>query len=829
MTGKTISKKELKESFMKHLVRSLAKRPDKATNLDRYQALSLAVRDLMVERWIQTQYVYEEKFPRCVCYISLEFLMGRALGNVMINLGVYETAAEMTAELGFDINEIEDTEVDAGLGNGGLGRLAACYLDSMATLSLPALGYGIRYDYGIFKQKIEDGYQVEEPDSWLRQGNPWEIRRLDRLKIVEFYGNTEKSRKSGSKYSRDWVNTQKVQAMPFDTPVPGFMTNNVNTLRLWAARSVHEFNLSSFNMGDYINANIDATVTENITKVLYPNDNNFEGKELRLKQQYFLVSATLQDIIHRFKNSGGKINKFDEKIAIQLNDTHPSLAVPELMRILVDIERIEWDEAWSICVKTFGYTNHTLMSEALEKWSVPLMQKLLPRHVEIIYDLNELFLRRIRNKYPGDMDRLGRMSIVEEGQDKSIRMAYLAVVGSNRVNGVAELHTELLKKGLFRDFYEYYPYKFINVTNGITPRRWLLKANPGLAKLISEKIGEDYLKDLDRLKDLEKFCDDEDFQKKVDAVKRANKVELAKYISENNGVNVSPDSIFDVHVKRLHEYKRQLLNILNIVARYFEIKEKPGSHTVPKTYIFGAKAAPGYYMAKMIIKLITSVADVVNNDEEVKNLIKVVFLANYGVSLAEKIIPAADISEQISLAGTEASGTGNMKFALNGALTIGTMDGANIEICDAVGQQNIFIFGLRVEEVNELRRKGYSPNDFLGKQPYLKKAIDMINCGYFSPENVNLFNPIVETLKGDFYMSIADFESYYNRHKEIDALYLNRKVWLRKSIINIANMGRFSSDRSIREYAEKIWKLKPLPVGDNLNGFSMDNLIHSEK
>ncbi len=825
MKVKEITRQELKDSFMKHLVRSLAKRPDKATSLDKYQALALAVRDLMVERWIQTQMAYEEKFPRCVCYISLEYLMGRTLGNAMINLGVFANVEEMVSELGFNLAEIEDMEVDAGLGNGGLGRLAACFLDSMATLELPAIGYGIRYDYGIFRQKIDSGYQVEEPDSWLRQGNPWEIRRLDRVRTVEFYGNTEKSRKFSGKFSREWVNTQKVQALPFDTPIPGYLVNNVNTLRLWAARAVHEFNLSSFNMGDYINANIEVTMNENITKVLYPNDNNYEGKELRLKQQFFLVSATLQDIFNRFRNSGGKMKDFDKKICIQLNDTHPTLAVPELMRILLDVEGMEWEDAWGISSRCFGYTNHTLMSEALEKWSVAMLQKLLPRHAEIIYDINDHFLRRVRNRYPGDMDRLGRMSLIEETDEKKIRMAYLAVASSKRVNGVAELHTELLKKGLFKDFYEYFPEKFINVTNGITPRRWLIRANPRLAELVSSKIGSGWARDLDRLKDLENHASDEDFQNALFDVKRKNKENLARYILENNGVRINPDSIFDVQVKRLHEYKRQLLNILRIIARYFEIKENPSDEVVPRTYIFGAKAAPGYYMAKMIIKLINSVAEVVNNDEDVQDKIKTLFIANYGVSLAEKIIPAADLSEQISLAGTEASGTGNMKFALNGALTIGTMDGANVEICKAVGRDKIFIFGMTVEEVEELRKRGYQPKLFLEKSPKLSKVIGMIRNGYFSPENPSLFDPLLATLDGDFYMNIADFNSYYDTQSAVSELYRNKSKWMEKSIINIANMGIFSSDRSIKEYAGKIWDLQPVEVENraiNYEGFAKE-------
>lgn len=807
-----ISKEAFKDAFMKHLVMSLAKRPDKATDTDRYQALALTVRDLMVERWIATQIVYEEKVPRCVCYLSLEYLMGRILGNTMINLEIYDTARDAMKELGFDIEKIEDMEVDAGLGNGGLGRLAACYLDSMASLGYPALGYGIRYDYGIFRQKIEDGYQVEEPDSWLRQGNPWEIRRSDRAKTVHFFGSTEKAANSSKKYKREWVNTQSVQAMPYDTPIPGYKTNNVNTLRLWTARSLHEFNLTSFNDGDYINANIESTLSENITKILYPNDNNYLGKELRLKQQYFLVSATLQDIMARFKLSGGDIRKFDERIAIQLNDTHPSIAIPELMRLLVDVEDIAWEEAWGIVVRTFSYTNHTLMSEALEKWPISMMGKLLPRHVEIIYEINDRFLRRIANKYPGDLNRLNRMSIIEEGDHKTARMAYMAVVGSGKVNGVAALHTELLKTGLFKDFYEYYPYKFINVTNGITPRRWLLKSNPELSALITQKIGEAWPKDLSELKKIEDFAEDKHFQDKFDAIKRNNKVLLAKYILETHNVEVNPDSMFDVQVKRLHEYKRQLLNIMHIVALYLELKKNPDVMPVPKTFIFGAKAAPGYLTAKMIIKFINSVADVINNDEDIDGKMKVVFLANYGVSLAEKIIPAADLSEQISLAGTEASGTGNMKFALNGALTIGTMDGANIEIHDAVGAENIFIFGLKVEEVKNLRQRGYNAGEYLEKSPCLKKAVELVKCGFFSPDDPGIFKSLIENLGCDPFMIVADFNSYYSAQKEIMNLFKDKKTWIKKAIINVANMGYFSSDRSIHEYASKIWNLKPLLV-----------------
>ena len=803
-----ITKKIIIDSFMYHLTRSLAKHPEVASSHDRYFALALTIRDLLVDKWIDTRREFDKRSPKCVCYLSLEYLMGRALGNAMINLEVYDIAKEAMGELGFDIEKIEEEELDAGLGNGGLGRLAACFLDSMATLQYPAFGYGIRYNYGIFKQIIQDGNQMEEPDHWLRQGNAWEIRRPERMRRIKFYGHTEKAR--GNKYRKDWVGTQDVLAMPYDMPIPGYNTAHVNNLRLWSARSLYGFNLSSFNSGDYVNANLEATLTENITKVLYPNDNNYGGKELRLKQQYFLVSATLQDIVYRFKGLGGDIRKIHEKVAIQLNDTHPAMAIPELMRILVDEEDIEWEESWGICVNTFAYTNHTLMSEALEKWPVQMLEKLLPRHLEIIYELNDRFLRRIANKYPGDVGRLNRMSFIEENHEKQVRMAYLAVAGSNRVNGVAALHTELLKHGLFKDFYEYYPYKFVNKTNGITPRRWMLKANPDLSHLIEGKIGESWITDIDNLKKLEKYADDNGFIKEIAAVKRKNKENLARYIKEHNGIDVNLDSIFDVHVKRFHEYKRQLLKILHAVVMYLEIKENPNGDFVPRTVIFGGKSAPGYMMAKNIIKFINCVAHVVNNDEDMKDNLKIVFLANYGVSLAEKIMPAADLSEQISLAGTEASGTGNMKFALNGALTIGTLDGANIEIKDAVGDDNIFIFGMKVDEVEALRKRGYNPEEFLKNQPRLRHALELIRCGFFSTREPHLFDHLVDTLRLDYYMSIADFESYSLKQNEAAKVYSDQNAWHRKALMNIANMGRFSSDRTIREYADEIWNIKPL-------------------
>lgn len=806
-------KEVIKESFKRHLTRSLAKRPDKASDLDRYQALALSIRDLMVEKWLATKDVYEKENSKTVCYISLEFLIGRTIGNAMINLGVYDAAKAAMQELGFDVEELREQEVDAGLGNGGLGRLAACFLDSMATLELPAYGYGIRYDFGIFKQLIVDDCQIEEPDNWLSNGNPWEIRRPELARIVKFGGHVEAYQDAGAnKLRRRWVNSHQVLAMPYDTPIPGYENNTVNTLRLWAAQAVSGFDLSKFNQGDYINANLEAALSANISRVLYPNDNNYEGKELRLKQQYFLVSATIQDIIGRIKSIGGDLRDFPKYAVIQLNDTHPALAIPELMRILVDEENFLWEDAWAICTQSFNYTNHTLMSEALEKWSTDLLGKLLPRHLEIIYEINFRFLREVSTRYIGDNDRLSRMSIIEEHPVKMARMAYMCVVASHKVNGVAALHTELLKNGLFRDFNEFYPGKFVNVTNGITPRRWLRKANPDLSAVITERIGEGWCKDLSELKKFEKYADDPATIQAVAKAKRANKLRLAEHIREICSVTVNPDSIFDVQVKRLHEYKRQFLNILHAIALYLQLKDHPEMDFVPRTILFGAKAAPGYHMAKLIIRLINAVGDVINADPFIGDRLKVVFLPNYRVSLAEKIIPAADISEQISLAGTEASGTSNMKFALNGALTIGTMDGANVEIYEQVGADNIFIFGMNVEEVEALRKKGYNPHTAINASPYLKRALDLIQSDFFSPANRGVFQPLIDSMNYDYYMVAADFDSYAKTQDKLAQLYKDPTEWTRRCIHNIANMGPFSSDRSIHDYATKIWDLQPVPV-----------------
>ena len=810
--AKKEKKEMLKKLFLHHLICSLGKRPEKAVKIDLYHALAYTIRDLMMRDWIATRDEYEEKKPRIVHYISLEFLIGRSLGNAMVNLGVEQEAAEAMAELGFNIDEIRDEEVDAGLGNGGLGRLAACFLDSMATLELPAFGYGIRYDYGIFKQIIQNGYQVEEPDNWLSRGNPWEIRRPELACVVQFGGHVEKIRDDANPDRRRWVDTQDVKAMPYDTPIPGYRNHTVNTLRLWSAESLYGFNLTKFNQGDYISANLESSLDQNITRVLYPNDNNYEGKELRLKQQYFLVCASLQNIFSRFDKSGDDLKRLKDVIVVQLNDTHPALAIPEMMRLLVDIRNYSWDKAWKVTTSVFNYTNHTLMSEALERWPVSLFEKLLPRHLEIIYQINFLFLRQVATRYINDNSMLARMSLIQEQPEKMVRMAYMCVVTSKHVNGVAALHTELLQNGLFRDFNAFFPGKFVNVTNGITPRRWLKKANPGLSRLIDGKIGDEWPKDLDRLEKLVKFENDKKFLEELAKVKRANKLVLAKYIAEHNGIEINPDSIFDVQVKRLHEYKRQLLNILHAITLYLKLKDNPDMDFVPRTIIFGAKSAPGYYMAKLIIKLINAVAEVVNSDKAIGGKLKVVFLANYRVSLAEKIIPAADLSEQISLAGTEASGTSNMKFALNGALTIGTLDGANIEIRNQVGAENIFIFGMNVDEVRQLRERGYRPHEFVEKSPLLKRALELIRSNFFSPGEFDIFRPILDSLDYDNYMCAADFDSYAAVQEQVAELYRKPVEWQKKCLRNIAMMGYFSSDRSIREYAEKIWDIKPCPI-----------------
>ncbi|HOP64407.1 MAG TPA: glycogen/starch/alpha-glucan phosphorylase [Spirochaetota bacterium] len=812
--AKGMDSESIKEDFVNHMEFSLGKDEYSVTNHDCYSGIALTARDRLIERWIETQQTYYKKNAKRVYYLSLEFLIGRTLGNSLINLGLYKESDTALKELGYSLEELRETEWDAGLGNGGLGRLAACFMDSLATLGLPSAGYGIRYEYGIFFQSIRDGYQVETPDNWLRLGNIWEFPRPEFLYKVKFYGRVEQATDQNGRLKHKWKDTEEIMAMAYDTPIPGYRNNTVNNLRLWSAKASREFDLNYFNDGDYIQAVSEKSVSENITKVLYPNDNVFEGKELRLKQEYFFVSATMQDIIRRYKKTHEGFGEFHDMVAIQLNDTHPAIAIPELMRILLDKEGLGWDEAWDITVKTFGYTNHTILPEALERWPVSLVEKVLPRHMQIIYEINRRFIEQLNSQYPGNNNMIRELSIIEEGAEKKVRMANLAIIGSHSINGVAALHSEILKDHVFRDFYKLWPEKFNNKTNGITQRRWLKLCNPRLSSLISGAIGDKWLTDLYHMNNLKPLADKEDFQAQWLEVKKANKEFLAKYIHSHNGIAVDTDSIFDIQVKRLHEYKRQLLNALHVITMYNRIKDNPQGDFVPRTVIFAGKAAPGYYMAKLIIKLINSISDVVNNDPQVRDRLKVLFLRNYAVSNAEKIIPAADLSEQISTAGTEASGTGNMKFALNGALTIGTLDGANVEIREEVGDDNIFIFGLDSDGVANLKKSGYNPFYYYNNNNELSRVIDQIQNGLFSKNNRDLFRPIVDSLlyQGDTYMLFADYDSYVKCQDRVGEAYTDRKRWAKMSILNTAGMGKFSTDRTIAEYANDIWNVKPVKV-----------------
>ena len=784
-----------------------------ATPHDYYMALAHTVRDRLLHRRIKTAQTYYEKDAKTVYYLSAEFLIGRLLSNNLINMGLYEQVRQALKESGLDLDELLERENEPGLGNGGLGRLAACFLDSMATLEIPAVGYGIRYEFGIFDQLIQDGWQVEGCDDWLHFGNPWEVRRPDYMVDVKFGGHTEAYINEKGHYQVRWIPERTVLGIPYDTPVSGYNTNTVNTLRLWSARASQEFNFEVFNIGDYAHAVADKMFSENISKVLYPNDNTPQGLELRLQQEYFFVSCSIQDIIRLYLRNHDNFDGFADKAAIQLNDTHPSIGVAELMRLLLDEHELNWDQAWYITQNTFAYTNHTLLAEALERWAVSLFGRLLPRHLEIIYEINYRFLSEVRAKYPGDEARLARLSLIEEGPRKYVRMAHLACVGSHSINGVAALHTELLKQDVLRDFYELWPERFNNKTNGVTPRRWLLLSNPELAQLITEKIGSKWITHLEDLKQLEAFVDDAEFRNRWRQIKRDNKQVLADYIRHHNGIEVDPDSLFDIQVKRIHEYKRQLLNVLYVITLYNRIKMNPNVDILPRTFIFGGKAAPGYYMAKLIIKLINSVGDVVNNDPDVRNRLKVVFLENYSVSLGQRTYPAADLSEQISTAGKEASGTGNMKFSMNGALTIGTLDGANIEIREEVGAENFFLFGLTSSEVYALKARGYNPWDYYNANPELRQVIDRIASGYFSLGNPDLFRPIVESLMHrDVFLHLADYQSYIDCQEQVAAAYRDQDNWLRMSILNAARMGKFSSDRTIEEYCQDIWKTEPVEI-----------------
>ena len=801
----------LKESYERHLTETFAQDERTATTLGRYDSLALAVRDQLIYRWLNTQRAYQEADAKEVYYLSLEFLLGRMLGNNLINLQLYDESADVLRELGYRLEDLREVEWDAGLGNGGLGRLAACFLDSMATLQLPVYGYGIRYEYGVFFQHIRDGAQIETPDNWLRYGNVWEIPRPECIYPVQFYGRVGPSN-NGHGSPGEWIDTDNVIAMAYDFPVPGYGNTTANNLRLWAAKSTREFDLEYFNHGDYLRAVEDRDRTETISKILYPNDNVSAGKELRLKQEYFFVSATLQDILARYCKTHETFDLFSEKVAIQLNDTHPSLAIPELMRLLVYRHGLSWEKAWDLTTRTFAYTNHTVLPEALERWPVALLEKILPPILLTIFEINRRFLETVANRFPGDEARVRRMSLIEEGEEKTVRMANLAIVGSHSINGVSSLHTQILRDQVFRDFFEMYPGRFNNKTNGITQRRWLLLCNPGLSKLITEHLGNGWITNLGELEGLVSLADDSNFRAAWRRIKAFNKEALAAVIRREAGVEVRLDSIFDCQVKRIHEYKRQLLNVFHLIFLYNRIKA--GDTVVPRTAIFAGKAAPGYFMAKLVIRLITAVADRINRDADVAPFLKVALVPNYGVSLAEKIIPATDLSEQISTAGTEASGTSNMKFALNGALIIGTLDGANVEILYEVGEENIFTFGLKAEEVCRAKTSGYQPRHYYDNVPELRKIIDMIAGDFFSGGTPGLFKPIVDSLLdgGDRYMVLADFEAYIECQKRASLAYLDTDGWTRRCIFNVARMGRFSSDRTVKEYAQEIWGAEPVPV-----------------
>jgi starch phosphorylase len=798
------------QALQNHLIFSSFKTSAAATPRDWYDASSYTVRDHVVERWVKTAESYYRDDPKRVYYLSLEFLIGRMLSNAALNLGIKDELKDGLASLGRDLENTVEMETDAALGNGGLGRLAACFLDSMATMAIPATGYGIRYEYGMFKQTIEDGQQVENPDNWLRYGNIWEFQRPEVTYIIKFYGHVVKYPKDDAE-TQHWVDAEHVVAMAYDVPVPGYGTDTVNSLRLWTAKAAREFDLRHFNAGDYERAVEERNDTENISKVLYPNDSSVLGKELRLKQQYFFVSASIQDILRRFLSVNEIKTQADwqilpEKIAIQLNDTHPSIGVAEMMYQLVDHHQLPWATAWGLVVKIFAYTNHTLMPEALETWTVELFGRLLPRHLEIIYKINFEFLHMVNHHFPGEPDLLERVSIIDETHGRRVRMAHLAVVGSHTVNGVAALHSELLKQHLFADFDRIYPGKLTNVTNGITPRRWLNQANPALASLIEKAIGADFKKDLTQIKKITPLADDADFRKAFAAVKHANKVRLANKIEQKTGVKLNTDSLFDVQIKRIHEYKRQLLNVLHVITLYNRIRRGEKGIT-PRTVIFGGKAAPGYWMAKQIIRLINDVAAIVNEDVNVGDQLKVVYYPNYEVSAAEILFPGSDLSEQISTAGTEASGTGNMKMALNGALTIGTLDGANVEIMEEVGNENIFIFGLTTPQVAETKANGYNPRDYYDANPALKEVLDMIGSGFFSVDEPKRYQAIVDNLlnNGDQYLLLADYASYIETQDKVGELYQNQDEWVRMAILNVANMAKFSSDRAISDYAKNIW------------------------
>ncbi|MBF0324648.1 glycogen/starch/alpha-glucan phosphorylase [Magnetospirillum moscoviense] len=799
----------IKYSLASHLLYSVGKEPINATARDWFMAAAYAVRDRVTERWMPTLNRYYEQDQKRVYYMSMEFLIGRTLTNAMISLGIYDQVKEAIGQLGLDFDEVVGWEVEAALGNGGLGRLAACLLDSMAALNIAGFGYGIRYDYGMFTQHVEHGWQVESPENWLRYGNPWEFARPGVIYPVRFGGRVIHYKDVMGHTRAQWMDAEEVMAMAYDVPIPGHGGRTVNNLRLWSAKSTREFDLKYFNAGNYIEAVRDKNESETLSKVLYPSDMTERGKELRFKQEYFFVAASIQDILARFRKSHDNWDMLPERVAIQLNDTHPAMVVAELQRVLVDEHQLDWHRAWSLTRRCCAYTNHTLMSEALETWPVDLFGRILPRHLEIVYQINHEFLQEVRHRHPGDSELLRRVSVVAEGDERRIRMAHLAVVGSHKVNGVAAIHTGLMKSTIFSDFDHLSPGKITNKTNGVTPRRWLLGANPSLAKLITGAIGDNWVTHLHELKKLEPFAADKGFRAEFAAVKRANKEHLTDVIGQRLGIDLTADSLFDVQIKRIHEYKRQLLNLLHVISRYNRIRSNPMIDLVPRTIIIGGKAAPGYALAKLIIKLVNDVADVVNNDPLVGDKLKVVFVPNYNVSTAELVMPAAELSEQISTAGTEASGTGNMKMSMNGALTIGTWDGANVEICEEVGEENMFLFGLTAQEVARIRIDGYDPVPAINANECLKKAIELISSGYFSPDQPDRFQGIVDVLThGDHYLLTADFPLYLAAQERVDQLYRDTDEWNRRAILNVARMGKFSSDRTVAEYAREIWNVK---------------------
>jgi len=806
---------DLKKDILRHVQFTLGNDP---FSLDRYACflgLAHSIRDRLMQRWLKTQRTVYDTLSKRAYFLSLEFLPGRFLKNYLISLNMMDEARRTVADLGFDLDEIEEEEWDAGLGNGGLGRLASCYLDSMACKDLPGYGYGIRYDYGIFHQILENGYQREHCDNWMRRGNPWEIERNPLKQPIRFYGRSESYVDDDGNLRYCWTGGDVVMAVACDIMIPGFGDDYVTHMRLWSARASREFNLTDFNQGDYIGALEEKVMGETISRVLYPNDEAIAGKELRLKQQYFFVAASLFDILRRYRKQSTSFQSFPSFVAIQLNDTHPAVAIPELMRLLVDEEKLPWEEAWPICEQTFAYTNHTVMPEALESWSVALMQRLLPRHLEIIYEINHRFLERLRRRFPDEPELRTRLSIIQEGAEKRVRMAHLAIIGSHSVNGVAALHSDILKTELFADFYRVFPDRFKNVTNGITPRRWLVQSNPTLTQLIDSVIGPQWICDLEKLHQLASHAADAGFREAWRKTKIENKRRLSRYILRKVGLGVNPDTLFDVQVKRIHEYKRQLLNVLHVITLYNRVRRNGSKDEIPRTVIFAGKAAPAYHQAKRIIKLINAVAQVVNNDPEMQGLLRVVFLPNYCVSQAEKIMPAADLSEQISTAGMEASGTGNMKMSLNGALTIGTLDGANVEIMEEVGAENIFIFGMTADQVQETRTRGYHPVSYYENDAELKQALDMMAADFFCPDEPGLFTPVVQGLLApgpyaDYYRVLADYRAYITAQQAVDRLYLDAEEWTKRSILNTAAMGKFSSDRAVMEYASNIWQVQPL-------------------